>query len=158
MDEQVVNLNLMWMPVKNLTVLAAFRYTHEDKDSVGTFLDTNTTANIAPFTPTNPPGGFHRAPVPTLRAADTSDEFNNFAETLELRYTGINNWLFYARGDWEEESGNVHEHEVVGPTDQGLDEQGHRSDCAKIYRWRQLVPGGDAQHGSPVLSQERGLQ
>jgi hypothetical protein len=118
-DEQVVNLNLMWLPVKNLTALAAFRYTHEDMDSLATFLDTNTTANTPPFTPANPAGGFHRAPIPTMRAADTSNEFNNFAETLELRYTGIANWVFYARGDWEEETGTVHEHEVVGPTDQG---------------------------------------
>ena len=118
-DEQVVNLNLMWMPAKQLTVLTAFRYTREDKDSVATFLDTNTTANTAPFTPTNPAGGFHRDPVPAMRSGDTAVSFNNFAETLELRYAGITNWLFYVRGDWEEESGDVHEHEVVGPTDQG---------------------------------------
>ena len=118
-DEHVANLNLMWLPVKNLTVLTAFRYTHEDKDSAATFLDTNTTANVAPFTPTNPAGGFHQAPVPVTRAADTADTFDNFAETLELRYAGIANWLFYARGEWEEEDGNVREHEVVGPTDQG---------------------------------------
>ncbi len=118
-DEHVANLNLMWLPAKNLTVLAAFRYTHEDKDSASTFLDTNTTANTPPFTPTNPAGGFHRVATPVMRAADTADAFNNFAETLELRYAGIANWLFYMRGDWEEEFGNVHEHEVVGPTDQG---------------------------------------
>jgi hypothetical protein len=118
-DEHVANLNLMWLPAKNLTVLAAFRYTHEDKDSAATFLDTNTTANTAPFTPANPAGGFHRAPIPVMRAADTADMFDNFAETLELRYAGIANWLFYGRGEWEEEDGNVREHEVVGPSDQG---------------------------------------
>jgi hypothetical protein len=118
-DEHVINVNLLWMPAKQLTVLTAFRYTHEDKDSLSTFLDTNTTANVAPFTPTNPAGGFHLIPVPVMRSADTADEFNNLAETLEVRYAGINNWVFYARGDWEEECGNVHEHEVVGPTDQG---------------------------------------
>jgi hypothetical protein len=117
-DEHVVNLNLMWLPAKQLTILAAFRYTREDKDSVATFLDTNTAANVAPFTPTNPRGGFHLI-TPVMRAADTADAFNNFAETLEARYAGIANWLFYMRGDWEEEFGNVHEHEVVGPTDQG---------------------------------------
>ena len=117
-NEHVVNLNLMWMPAKKLTVLAAFRYTREDKDSASSFLDTNTAANTAPFTPTNPAGGFHRIP-PVLRSGDTSEGFNNLAETLELRYAGIDNWVFYARGDWEEEDGNVHEHIVAGPTDQG---------------------------------------
>ena len=118
-DEHVINLNVLWMPAKQLTVLTAFRYTHEDKDSSSVFLDTNTAANVAPFTPANPAGGFHRALVPVMRLADTADQFNNFAETLEVRYAGIANWVFYARGDWEEETGDVHEHEVVGPTDQG---------------------------------------
>jgi hypothetical protein len=118
-DEHVVNLNLMWLPAKKLTVLAAFRYTREDKDSASTFLDSNTAANVAPFTATNPRGGFHEI-APVLRSGDTADAFNNFAETLELRYAGIDNWLFYVRGDWEEEDGNVHEHIVAaGPVDQG---------------------------------------
>jgi hypothetical protein len=119
-NEHVGNLNLMWLPAKNLTVLAAFRYTHEDKDSFATFLDTNTTANVAPFTATNPAGGFHQITTPVARAGDSSDEFDNLAETFELRYAGIDNWVFYARGDWTEETGNVREHEVVGPTDQGM--------------------------------------
>lgn len=118
--EHVGNVNLMWLPIKKLTVLAAFRYTHEEKDSSATFLDTNTTANVAPFTATNPRGGFHRAPIPVAREGDSSDEFDNLAQTFELRYAGIDNWLIYARGDWEEETGNVREHIVVGPTDQGM--------------------------------------
>jgi hypothetical protein len=118
--EQVGNLNILWMPVKNLTALAAFRYTHEEKETVATFLDTNTTGNTAPFSPANPQGGFHRAPIPTPREGDSSDEFDNVAETFELRFTGVENWLFYARGDWTEEWGNVKEHEISGVNDQGM--------------------------------------
>jgi hypothetical protein len=118
--EHVGNLNLLWVPLKNLTLLAAFRYTHEEKDSFATFLDTNTTANVAPFTATNPQGGFHQITTPVPRAGDSSDEFDNVAQTFEVRYTGIDNWVFYARGDWEEEWGNVREHEVAGVNDQGM--------------------------------------
>jgi hypothetical protein len=118
-NEHVANLNLMWLPAKKLTVLAAFRYTREDQDSASSFLDSNTAANTAPFTATNPAGGFHQI-TPVLRSGDTAESFNNFAESLELRYTGIDNWVFYARGEWEEEDGNVHEHIVAaGPVDQG---------------------------------------
>ena len=118
-EEHVANLNLMWLPAKKLTLLTAFRYTREDKDSASSFLDSNTAANTAPFTATNPAGGFHPI-TPVLRSGDTAEAFNNFAETLELRYTGIDNWVFYARGDWEEENGNVKEHVVAaGPVDQG---------------------------------------
>ncbi len=117
-EEHVGNVNLFWMPMKSLSVLAAFRYTHENTDSASVFLDTSTAANTAPFTPTNPRGGFHRT-TPVPRSADTSVEFDNLAETFEIRYTGLNNFLFYARGDWEEEDGNVFEHEVVNGVSQG---------------------------------------
>ena len=33
MDKHVVNANLFWLPAKEFTVLTAFRYTHEDRDS-----------------------------------------------------------------------------------------------------------------------------
>jgi hypothetical protein len=118
-DDHVVNVNLLWMPLKNLSLIAAFRYTHEDRDSDSTFLDTTTVANVAPFTPSNPQGGFHRAAVPVMRSANTSEDFNNFAERMELRYAAIKNWLFYAEGDWEEECGRVFENEVVGIVNQG---------------------------------------
>jgi hypothetical protein len=95
-EQQVANVNLMWVPMKNLTVLTAFRYTYEDKQSDSVFLATTTHAD-----------------PPVLTKADSFENFNKFAETLELRYTGINNWLFYAQGDWEEEYGNIHEREVA---------------------------------------------
>ena len=66
--EHIGNLNVLWEPVKHLTAIAGFRYTHEEKDAFSTFLDTNTTANVAPFTPANPQGGFHQIPNPTPRA------------------------------------------------------------------------------------------
>ena len=118
--EHVFNANVLWTPAKDLTVLSGFRYTYENTDTDNMFLDTSTAANVAPFTPANPRGGFHRtAPVP--RFADSSNYNNIFAERLELRYTGIENWLFYIDGDWEDDFGNVKEHEVVNGVDQGME-------------------------------------
>ena len=117
-QEHVGNINMLWMPMKNLSVLAAFRYTNESTDSSSVFLDVNTAANTAPFTPTNPRGGFH-VTAPVLRSQDSSNESDLFAETFEVRYDGMANLLLYARADWEEEDGNVREHGVVGVTDEG---------------------------------------
>jgi len=47
-------------------------------------------------------------------AADAATDYNRFGERLELRYTGITNWLFYAEGDWEEEFGTRIEHQEGG--------------------------------------------
>ncbi len=98
-DDHVFNANLFWMPVKGLSLLTGFRYTRENEDSWSSFLSTNTNS-------------MRELLPPVLESADTSQEFDNFAERFEARYTGINNWLFYAEGEWTEENGNVHEHAI----------------------------------------------
>ena len=40
-------------------------------------------------------------------------DYDRFAERLELRYTGIDNWLFYAEGEWEEEYGQINENQNI---------------------------------------------
>jgi hypothetical protein len=95
-EQHVFNLNIMWLPVKNLTVLGAFRYTLENKESDAVFLDT--TLRTIP-------------PDPTF--ASSFENFNTFAQTLELRYAGVTNWLFYAGGDWQEQYGDIHENEIA---------------------------------------------
>ena len=118
-DQHVFNLNLLWVPLKNLTVLTAFRYTREDKESDSTFLATDTEPNVPPFTPANPAGGFQQSD-PVMTSSDSSQIFDKFAERLELRYTGIANWHFYAEGEWEEENGDIHE--SLFPNAEGVEE------------------------------------
>jgi hypothetical protein len=119
-NEHIFNANVLFIPFKEMTVLSGFRYTYDNTDADSMFLDINTTANVAPFNPvTNPQGGFHRtAPVPHFETS--SNHMNNFSERLEMRYTGIENWLFYAEGEWEDEFGNVKEHEIIHGVDQGM--------------------------------------
>ncbi len=107
-DEHVINANLFWLPAKELTVLAAFRYTHEDRDSFSTFLAVEPFFNLPPFTPTNPEGGFHYLPPAPASGFRTSDS-DRFAENLELRFTGVADWTFYAQAELEEEYGHVNE-------------------------------------------------
>lgn len=90
--QHVVNLNLLWLPTKDFTVLTAFRFTNEEKQSDSVFLETSTRTD--PLLP---------------MAASSFENFNTFAETLELRYAGIADWLLYSRGEWEEQSGDIHE-------------------------------------------------
>jgi hypothetical protein len=112
-NEHVFNANVLWMPLKDLTILTAFRYTHGDKESDSTFLATDGAPNVPPFTPSNPQGGAHPI-TPEPVAASASTDYNRFGERLELRYTGIANWLFYAAGEWEEEFGDRLEHQEGG--------------------------------------------
>jgi hypothetical protein len=106
--EHLFNANLFWMPQENLAVLVGFRYTHENLDTDSTFLAEVPVPNTPPFTPINPTGGFHFGP-PTLISGGEMADYDRFAERLELRYTGIANWVFYFQGEWEEEWGHVDE-------------------------------------------------
>ena len=108
--EHIFNANLLWIPLKDLTILTAFRYTHDDRESDASFLATDAFLNEPPFSPTNPPGGAHPI-TPEPVAANASTDYNRFGERLELRYTGIADWLFYFEGDWEEEFGTRIEHQ-----------------------------------------------
>jgi hypothetical protein len=106
--EHVFNANWFWMPTENLAILSGFRYTHENNDSDSTFLAEETVPNTPPFSPLNPEGGFHFGPPIPVEGARNSD-YNRFAERLEMRYTGIKDWLFYFQGEWEEEWGQIDE-------------------------------------------------
>jgi len=108
--EHIFNANVLWMPLKDLTILTAFRYTHDDRESDSTFLATDAVSNVPPFTPSNPQGGAHPiTPVPV--AANASVDYNRFGQRLEMRYDGLASWLFYAAGEWEEEFGTRLEHQ-----------------------------------------------
>jgi hypothetical protein len=110
--EHVANANLFWMPVPSLAILTGFRYTHESLDNNSSFLAEEPVRNTPPFTPTNPRGGFHYGP-PELGFGERLADYDRLAERLELRYTGIDNWLFYAEGEWEEEYGQINENQNI---------------------------------------------
>jgi hypothetical protein len=99
-SDHLFNANLYWMPIKDLTLLSGFRYTHENQDSDATYIGTTVlgTNHTVTFEPTS---------------ADTWQDFDNYAERFEARYTGINNWIFWGEGQWTEECGNVREHSIV---------------------------------------------
>jgi len=110
--ENLFNANLFWMPFDNLAILSGFRYTHQNNDSESTFIAEEPVRNTPPFTPTNPQGGFHYGVGEPANGARNSD-YNLFAQRLELRYTGIKDWLFWVQGEWEEDYGSVNEFQTI---------------------------------------------
>ncbi len=118
--EHLVNANLFWMPLDSLVILTGFRYTHENFDADSSFLAEEPVRNVPPFTPTNPRNGFHFGPPIPANGARTAD-YDLFAQRLELRFTGIKDWLFYAEGEWEEEYGHVNEFQTIDEAEEPLD-------------------------------------
>jgi hypothetical protein len=110
--EHLVNANLFWMPFETLAILTSFRYTHESVDNDSMFLAEEPVPNTPPFTPSNPEGGFHYGPALPANGARNAD-YDRYAQRLEMRYTGIKDWLYYVQGEWEEEWGSVDEFQTI---------------------------------------------
>jgi hypothetical protein len=110
--EHLVNANLFWMPCDSLAILLGFRYTHQNVDDNSMFLDQEPLPNTPPFSPLNPQGGFHYGTgIPANGERDA--DYDRSAQRLEMRFTGIKDWVFYALGEWEEEWGKVDEFQNI---------------------------------------------
>ena len=147
--ENLFNANLFWMPLESLTILTGFRYTHENLDTDSTFLAEEPVPNTPPFTPTNPANGFHYGP-PEPGFGARMEDYDLFAQRLELRYTGIKDWVFYAEGEWEEEYGHVNENQNIDedvPLDKNTDSLGQKYTIgANWYPMMRLNLSGQYYH------------
>jgi hypothetical protein len=110
--EHLVNANLFWMPFDSLAILTGFRYTHQTVDNNSIFLAEEPVPNTPPFTPTNPAHGFHYGPGIPANGERNAD-YGRYAQRLEMRFTGIKDWLFWVVGEWEEEWGHVDEFQNI---------------------------------------------
>jgi hypothetical protein len=148
-NEHVVNANLFWMPLESLAVLTGFRYTHENLDTDSSFLAEEPVPNTPPFSPINPAHGFHYGP-PEPGFGERLADYDRFAQRLELRYTGIANWLFYAEGEWEEEYGHINENQNIDedvPLDKNTNALGQKYTIgANWYPMMRLSLSGQYYH------------
>lgn len=96
LHEYVTDLNLMYKPSAHVTIVPSVRVQDDDTDASASGFET-LQAN---------------APVPFSGTSDSG--ILAVSERLDLTYNGITNWVFYARGDWTEENGNLHENGGMG--------------------------------------------
>lgn len=96
-QEYVANLNLMAIPLAHFTIVPSVRIQREDWDAESRGFQTGV----------NPSGGF---------AGNTDGDRLDVRERLDLRYTGVTNWVFFARGEWTQGEGNAEERGGIGPT------------------------------------------
>ncbi|HKS37955.1 MAG TPA: hypothetical protein VJW76_12235 [Verrucomicrobiae bacterium] len=101
LNQYVVNLNLMWTPLENFTVVPAVRVERQDIHSVSEFVETNVgTGAGLPSSQEELAGESERAII-------------DVSESLEVRYTGFTNWVLYARGNWMQGRGDLRETETL---------------------------------------------
>ena len=113
MNQSVAVANLMWIPIEGLTITPSVRIENDETTSMTNFLTlTGQTLSKVAF-PAKASSGIYngyslwRTTTWAGQAArrtnyTTSVKLNNIAESLDFRYTGIENWVFYASGEWTE--------------------------------------------------------
>ncbi len=98
-NQYVLNLNLLYNPTKNWSLLPSIRV--EKQDQIGNVSFTETAVQGGP--------GF----LTRLDALNNvrNRSFLDVSESLEARYAGVTNWAFYVRGEWLQGEGNLEETE-----------------------------------------------
>ena len=94
--EYVGNINLMSMPTKDFTITPSIRVQAEDWNANSAEVGTLGT-DAQDFTANN------------SDRANSGRQSLDVTERLDLRYTGVTNWVFSAGGQWMEGQGNLHE-------------------------------------------------
>lgn len=100
LDQHVANVNLMITPWENVTIVPSLRFEHQDQRGIADFIETNVGTDAG--------------------RTSTQEELENtsdrgvldVSEGLEARYTGLTNWVFYARGEWLQGEGDVSERQI----------------------------------------------
>ena len=89
--EYVMDLNLLWKPTAHFSIVPSLRVQKEDQDASFSGNETLHDLAAAPFN------------------GNSDGTILDVSERLDLRYTGVTNWVFTVRGDWTEGDGNVNE-------------------------------------------------
>ncbi|MHB1308022.1 MAG: hypothetical protein ACYDC1_21060 [Limisphaerales bacterium] len=106
LDQQVANLSFMFSPRKHLAIIPALKIAYQEVDGVSLY---------QPFNPGVVSGiNLGGVIIPDPGAAgfvstDSSRRQTTVGPRLEVRYTGVTNWLFYTRGEWEVDDGDLDE-------------------------------------------------
>lgn len=101
LNQYVLNLNLMATPWDAFTIVPSVRVEKQDLKSISEFIETNVEA--AP----------RLTSVEDELLAESDRGLVDVSESLEARYTGWTNWVFYIRGNWLQGEGDQFEREIT---------------------------------------------
>lgn len=101
LKQYVGNMSLMYTPFEHLTIVTGVRVEAQDRDGVSEFIETNV-GNQPNFITAEE----------RFRNMQNRQDFE-VTESLEIRYTGLEDWAFYVRGEWSEGTSQLKESEYV---------------------------------------------
>lgn len=109
LKQTVLNANAVYVPKKNWSVRTSLRFENLHQETMAEFIETNIGAAPAFAAIIEPVEGEHKK------------MWDEFAEAVEVRYTGTPDWTFAAKGEWVQGSGNLEEERVLHPATVTID-------------------------------------
>jgi len=97
LKQTVLTLNAVYVPKKNWSIRPSIRFENLHQEAISEFEETNVGAGPA-FTM-----------IVEEVEADHKKKFDEFAEAVEVRYTGMPNWTHSAKGEWIQGNGTLEE-------------------------------------------------
>jgi hypothetical protein len=104
LKQTVLNVNAVYIPKKHWSIRPSLRFENLRQDSMIEFMETNIGAGPA------------FAAILEDAEADHHNKWDEFAEAIEVRYTGKPNWTFSGKAEWVQGSGELDEKLVVHHT------------------------------------------
>jgi hypothetical protein len=101
LKQTVLNLNAVYLPRKHWSVRPSIRFENLHQETMSEFLETNIGAGPA------------FAAIVEEVEGEQQKKWNEFAESLEVRYTGKPDWTFNIEGEWVQGDGNVEEERIL---------------------------------------------
>jgi hypothetical protein len=99
--QTVLNLNAVYIPRKNWSVRPSLRFENMHQETMSEFVETNIGAGPA------------FAAIIEEVEGEQKKKWNEFGESIEVRYTGKPNWTFSTQGEWIQGDGNVEEERIL---------------------------------------------
>lgn len=121
LKQTVLNLNLAYTPRKNWSVLPSLRFENLHQETLSEFIETNIGAGPA-----------FAAIVEEVEGAQLK-KWNEFAEALELRYTGMPDWTFGAEGEWIQGRGDLEEERTLHTGVRNIDRDNENRRTSQKY-------------------------
>jgi len=119
-NEYLMNLNLMTLPHKDVTIVPSIRVLRKDwnSDSYGYQTSGNNAASFV--------------------SSSSDGDRLDVTERLDVNYTGLTNWVFYTRGEWTQGSGSLNESggmEQIAPITRQTDDERNFQKYSLGARW-----------------------
>lgn len=101
LKQTVLNLNAVYVPMKNWSVRPSIRYENLHQETMSEFVETNIGAGPA-----------FGAIIEEVEG-EQKKKWDEFSEAVEVRFTGVPNWTYNLKGEWVQGSGNIEEERML---------------------------------------------